>query len=266
LNQTPHKALFVLPNLFTISSIFCGLYAIMQAMGDGPARFQRAAVAIVFAIIFDSLDGRVARLTKTQSDFGVQLDSLADMISFGVAPGILMWQWALSSYGWLGTFVAFGYITCGALRLARFNVLAANQSSPSKHFVGLPIPMAAAALVSLVMLHHQVAGGLLQGKPEIIGIVILLSLLMVSNVPYRTFKKLRATPRTFLFLALFVAGVVFAAFRTSFSFMFVVVANGLIAIGIAEGLFDFVRWCVLRRHADQRDCAEVEIKEENTSI
>lgn len=234
-------------------------------MGEGSGRFQRAAVAIVFAIIFDSLDGRVARLTKTQSDFGVQLDSLADLVSFGVAPGILMWQWALSPYGWLGMFVTFSYITCGALRLARFNVLAASQSSPSKHFVGLPIPMAAAALVSLVMLHHQVSGGALQGRPQIIAIVVLLSLLMVSNVPYRTFKKLRANPRTFLILSALVAGVIFAAFRTSFSFMFVVVANGLIAVGIAEGLFDFIRWCVLRRQSGHDDCNDVEMKEENTS-
>ncbi len=236
-------------------------------MGDGPGRFQRAAVAIVFGIIFDSLDGRVARLTKTQSEFGVQLDSLADLISFGVAPGVLVWQWALSPFGWLGMIVTFTYITCGALRLARFNVLAANQTGPSKHFVGLPIPMAAAALVSLVMLHHQVTGGgMLHGKSQIIGVVLLLSLLMVSNVPYRTFKKLRATPRTFLILAILVGGVVFAALRTSFSFMFVVVANGLIAVGMAEGLFDFVRWCVLRRQSGQRDCADVEMKEENTSV
>ena len=114
MTKRPPKVLFILPNLFTVSSIFCGMYAIFQAVGDSPDRFYKAAVAIIFAVLFDSLDGRVARITKTQSDFGIQLDSLADLVSFGVAPAVVMWQWALADFGWLGSAAAFVYVACGA--------------------------------------------------------------------------------------------------------------------------------------------------------
>ena len=237
--KKPPKYLFVLPNLFTVSSIFCGLYAILQAISQEPDRFYKAAVAIVFACIFDSADGRVARITKTQSDFGVQLDSLADLISFGVAPAILVYQWALSPFGWLGMAVTFVYVACGAMRLARFNVMC--NDGPSTHFVGLPIPLAAAALTALVMLHYRTGGGVLTKQPLMLAVVSLLALLMVSNVPYRSFKKLRLTPKTTPLIVLLILGVVFAIFMTSFSHMFVVVTAGSISFGIAEALFGLVR-------------------------
>src|SRR5256886_11496453 len=116
------KLMFVLPNLFTVSSIFCGVYSITLSAGEPTGdNFYRAAVAIFFGSFFDAFDGRVARLTRTQSDFGVELDSLADVISFGVAPAILVYKWALAGMGIGGIVISAIYAACGAIRLARFN-------------------------------------------------------------------------------------------------------------------------------------------------
>jgi CDP-diacylglycerol--serine O-phosphatidyltransferase len=145
------KAMFVLPNLFTVSSIFLGFYSMTLAAGDAtPEQLYRAALAIFFAIFFDMFDGRVARMTRTQSDFGVQLDSLADVISFGAAPALLVYKWALAPMGFLGLFLSFSFAACGALRLARFNVLAARGDKAShRFFTGLPIPLAAGVVIGL---------------------------------------------------------------------------------------------------------------------
>src|SRR6059058_5292880 len=146
------KLMFVLPNLFTVSSIFCGVYSIMLSAGESTGdNFYRAAVAVFFGNFFDAFDGRVARLTKTQSDFGVELDSLADVITFGVAPAILVYKWALYGMGIVGIVICSIYAACGAIRLARFNVLAHSESGSQRYFVGLPIPLAAGMLVSLVI-------------------------------------------------------------------------------------------------------------------
>src|SRR3954467_9177794 len=119
------KLMFVLPNLFTVSSIFCGVYSITLSAGEPTGdNFYRAAVAIFFGSFFDAFDGRVARMTKTQSDFGVELDSLADVITFGVGPAIPVYKWALYGLGFAGIVIAGVYAACGAIRLARFNVLA----------------------------------------------------------------------------------------------------------------------------------------------
>src|SRR5437868_9736390 len=124
------KLMIVLPNLFTVSSIFCGVYSIMLSAGEATGdNFYRAAVAVFFGNFFDAFDGRVARLTKTQSDFGVELDSLADVITFGVAPAILVYKWALYGLGTTGIIISGVYASCGAIRLARFNVLAHTERS-----------------------------------------------------------------------------------------------------------------------------------------
>src|SRR5512137_1942227 len=121
--------MFVLPNLFTVSSIFCGFYAMTLCTGEAsPSQLYQAALAIFFAMFFDGFDGRVARLTKTQSQFGMELDSLADVISFGAAPGLLVYRWALQGMGLAGLVASFAFAACGALRLARFNVLALKSS------------------------------------------------------------------------------------------------------------------------------------------
>src|SRR6185436_20872397 len=141
------KLLFVLPNLFTVSSIFCGFYALTLCTGEtGPAQLYQAALAIFFGIFFDGFDGRVARLTKTQSQFGMELDSLADVVTFGAAPALVVYRWALQPMGILGIFIGFMFAACGALRLARFNVLALKEEEAKKKAAadaaaaGVPVP------------------------------------------------------------------------------------------------------------------------------
>ena len=235
------KAMFVLPNLFTVSSIFLGFYSMTLASGDAtPEELYRAALAIFFAIFFDMFDGRVARMTRTQSDFGMQLDSLADVISFGAAPALLVYKWALAPLGFMGLFLSFAFAACGALRLARFNVLAARGDKAShSFFTGLPIPLAAGALVSVVIAHYRHFGAPTDPTthvPIAIG-VALLSFLMVSTIRYRTFKETRLTPRSIAtFLFTLAAGVV-VGLATRASFVLLVFAGAYILMGLIESVF-----------------------------
>ncbi len=227
--------MFVLPNLFTVSSIFCGFYAITLCGDDPePIHLYRAAIAIFFGIFFDMFDGRVARLTKTQSEFGVQLDSLADLISFGCAPAILLYRWSLSSLEFLGLMVAFLYVACGALRLARFNVLASREPGPSKHFLGLPIPLAAGTVVALVMASYPFDRPALGGTAGVATVTILLAALMVSNVRYRSFKDLRPSRKsvTFVFVLLLVFAAVSAQLKPTIALAALFL--GYISLGLAE--------------------------------
>jgi CDP-diacylglycerol--serine O-phosphatidyltransferase len=235
------KAMFVLPNLFTVSSIFLGFYALVLCAGDAtPLQLYQAALAIFFAMFFDAFDGRVARMTKTQSDFGVQLDSLADVMSFGAAPALLVYKWALAPLGFVGFFVSFAFAACGALRLARFNVLAARgDKGSSSYFVGLPIPLAAGTIVALVIAHYREFGAATDATTRVpIAIVVaLLAFLMVSTIRYRTFKDLHLSPRSLgVFGFLTVAGVAIGI-ATRASFVLVVYMAAYIAMGIAEALF-----------------------------
>lgn len=186
------NALFVLPNLFTVSSIYCGIYAIAIATGTShPAPLYQASLAVFFGFFFDMADGRVARLTHTQSLFGVQLDSLADLVTFGVAPALIAYRWALAPLGMLGVLTAGTFVACSALRLARFNVLALRtpEGGPSAYFVGLPTPTSAGVVVSAVMYHQRAFGGLADfGGTVAIG-MLCIGGLMVSNVRYPTFKN-----------------------------------------------------------------------------
>jgi CDP-diacylglycerol---serine O-phosphatidyltransferase len=198
--------MFVLPNLFTVSSIFCGFYAMTLCVGTpGNNQLYLAALAIFFGIFFDGFDGRVARLTKTQSMFGQELDSLADVVTFGAAPSLLIWRWALSSLGLAGVFAAFVFAACGALRLARFNVLAIRSphGGSSRFFVGMPIPFAAMGLISMVIAWHHTIGGELQESYRglVLGVLLFLAALMVSTVRYRTFKDVKPSPLMALMLA-----------------------------------------------------------------
>ena len=178
------KALFALPTLFTLSSVLLGFLSITFVM-DG--EFRLAAIAILFAGLFDALDGKVARLTRTESKFGIQIDSLADVMSFGLAPAVLIYGAALHELRLgaldLGLLVAFLFVAAGAIRLARFNIMAENVSGPMKRFVGLPIPMAAGTLASLVLAVSS-SGATLPAAP-VIGLIALLAFLMVSNFTYR---------------------------------------------------------------------------------
>jgi CDP-diacylglycerol--serine O-phosphatidyltransferase len=234
------KAMFVLPNLFTVSSIFLGFYALVLCAGDAtPEQLYQAALAIFFAQFFDAFDGRVARMTKTQSDFGVQLDSLADVISFGAAPALLVYKWALAPLGFLGLFVSFSFAACGALRLARFNVLAQRgDKGSSRFFVGLPIPLAAGTIVALVIAHYREFGSTTDpaSRVPILLVVALLSFLMVSTIRYRTFKDLHLSTRSLLVFAFVTLGGLAVGLATRASFVLVVYMAAYIAMGIAEAL------------------------------
>lgn len=179
------RGIYVLPNLFTSASLFSGFYAIIAAMQD---KYEAAATAILISAVLDGLDGRIARLTHTTSHFGTEFDSLADVIAFGVAPGVLAFQWALRPFGRLGWLAAFLFVICGALRLARFNVQ--KSTVDPNYFRGLPIPAAACVVASLVLFVSDFGG-----IPDRVSVIILvmiyvLSFLMVSTVTYQSFKKL----------------------------------------------------------------------------
>ena len=235
------KAMFVLPNLFTVSSIFLGFYSMTLSDGDAtPDDLYRAALAIFFAIFFDMFDGRVARMTKTQSDFGMQLDSLADVVSFGAAPALLVYKWALAPLGFVGLFLSFAFAACGALRLARFNVLAIRGDKAShRFFVGLPIPLAAGALVSLVIAHYRQFGAATTPALHVPAaiVVALLAFLMVSTIRYRTFKDLHLSRKSLTAFAFVVAAGVAIGIATRASFVLPVYMGAYILMGILESIF-----------------------------
>ena len=234
------KSLFILPNLFTLSSVLCGYYAILilsdRATSDD---FYRAALLIIFALFFDGIDGRVARLTKTQSAIGVQLDSLADVISFGVAPAILVYYWSLSELGTAGMLVGFLFVAAGAIRLARFNVMSTSDDGqphePGKYTQGLPIPAAAGILISIVVANTLT--GKLPFTPIIISaLVLMLALFMVSSMPFRSFKDLRLSWRTVLLISGALGITVWIALRVHPSMALVWLLAAYVIIGIVESL------------------------------
>ncbi len=179
------RGVYILPNLFTTAALFAGFYAIIGAM---QAKFEGAAIAIFAAMILDGLDGRVARLTNTQSDFGAEYDSLSDMVAFGVAPAILAYEWALHSLGKVGWLAAFIYTTAAALRLARFNTLIGIADK--RYFQGLPSPSAAAIVSAGVWIGVDLGIEGIQVDWLATFLTALAGLLMVSNFSYRSFKDL----------------------------------------------------------------------------
>ncbi len=177
-----HKGIYLLPNLVTTIALFSGFYAILASM-DG--KFEAAAIAIFVAMVFDGLDGRVARMTNTQSDFGVEYDSLSDMVSFGVAPAVVCYSWMLSDLGKVGWAAAFLYVSCAALRLARFNVQV--ESADSRFFVGLASPSAAALVAGMVWVGHDVEPSTATALLAFI-VTAVAGLLMVVNCRYHSMK------------------------------------------------------------------------------
>jgi CDP-diacylglycerol--serine O-phosphatidyltransferase len=180
-----HRGIYLLPNLFTTGCLFSGFYAIVAAMGG---RFEAAAIAIFIAMILDGLDGRVARLTNTQSAFGAEYDSLADMVSFGLAPALVVYVWALSDLGKLGWLGAFIYTAGTALRLARFNTQVGRADK--RYFQGLASPAAAAVVAGMVWVGHDYQATGLSISILATVVTVCVGLLMVSNVRYRSFKDL----------------------------------------------------------------------------
>jgi len=226
------RGIYILPNLFTTGNLFCGFWAIISVFQE---QYFYAAVAILLASVFDILDGKVARLSRTSSKFGVQYDSLADLISFGVAPALLAFNWALRPYGRFGWLAAFLFVVCGALRLARFNV----QTSPGevKYFKGLPIPVAASMIALTILLYLRlIETGWV--KDIIILIMIwVLAFLMVSNIRYFSFKEFnlakRKPFRIFLFVVLSMIVIVMEPIIVLFCFVLFYVFSGPVNILIA---------------------------------
>jgi len=196
------KGIHILPSLFTTGNVFCGFYAFVAVLNE---QFYFAAWAIVAGMIFDGLDGRIARLTKTTSAFGEQYDSLADIITFGMAPAFLAYSWVLKPFGRLGWMAAFLFLLCATLRLARFNVT--NPEIRSKHFIGLPSPASAVVIASIVIAFEDLFATRM--NPFIMVMVVYaLAFLMVSNIKYPAFKqfdfKKRVVFSRFLFVILFI--------------------------------------------------------------
>ena len=180
--ERSRRGIYILPNIFTSLNLFCGFYAVIAAI-DG--KFAAAAIAIIIGVMFDILDGKIARANNTTSQFGLEYDSLADLVSFGLAPGIMIYLWALKPLGRIGWLAAFLFMACGALRLARFNSQVGTVGSD--YFVGLPIPAGASMAATTVLFCHRFN---IAGNPIIILILLyILSFLMVSTIKYYSFKK-----------------------------------------------------------------------------
>lgn len=195
---------YIFPNLFTTANLFCGYFSVVASIrGD----WKDAALAIFVAALLDGFDGRIARLTKTQSVFGEQYDSMSDLVSFGIAPALLMHQWALVPYGRLGWIASFLYLCCAALRLARFNAL--KQFTEKKFFLGCPSPVAAIAVASAVLFYAEMG---LRAEKSIYMLIIMFSLgtFMISNFRYRSFKDFHFQSQTPI-LPLLVLILIFAA-------------------------------------------------------
>jgi len=224
------RSIYLLPNAFTTANLFAGFYAVVQAMGG---QFEAAAIAIFIAMVFDGMDGRVARLTNTQSAFGEQYDSLADMVSFGVAPALVMYEWALSGLGRWGWLAAFVYVAGGALRLARFNTNIAVVDK--RFFQGLPIPAAAALMAGFIWLavdnRFTLADGVLPWAA--FALTLYAGCTMVSNVPFysgKSFALGRSVP--FWVMLLVVAGFVFISSDPPIALFLLFVLYGVSGWGI----------------------------------
>jgi CDP-diacylglycerol---serine O-phosphatidyltransferase len=196
-NRIRRRGIYLLPNLLTTAALFAGFYAIVQAING---RFDQAAIAIFVAMVLDGLDGRVARLTKTQSAFGAEYDSLSDMVSFGAAPALVVYEWALRGLGKLGWIAAFVYVAGAALRLARFNTML--EVADKRYFLGIPSPAAAALVAGFVWIIDDSSI-----SPETVRwyawvITVFAGLTMVSNLKYYSFKTINLR-RSVPFLAIF---------------------------------------------------------------
>lgn len=257
------KTYFILPNLFTLASVFCGLYSIVLAARVHTAGTEsdeellyKASLAIVLGLLFDGADGRIARFTKTQSDLGMQLDSLADVITFGVAPAILVYRWGLFELGTSGLFVAFVYVACGALRLARFNVLSMREQiektrlaatgqptskTPGKYMIGLPIPIAANLIVALVLTNHAIGVTEVSNHAAIAGFVLVLGYLMISRIRFRSFKDLRLTKRSIATIFAIATLAVLAFVQINGPAMLMGLLSLFVVLGLAEEVLFYRR-------------------------
>ncbi|MBJ93820.1 MAG: CDP-diacylglycerol--serine O-phosphatidyltransferase [Rickettsiales bacterium] len=234
-------------NLFTSASLFCGLYSVMVSAGAEAHEsdsFYTAALLIIFAGIFDGLDGRVARLTNTQSDFGVELDSLVDVVSFGVAPAVLLFKWGLEAYGRGGLIVAFLFTLCGVFRLARFNMDAHQQGQEpksSKYTEGLTITCAGGMVAVLVLHHAKIRATEVDSHISVLLLTLMLSYLMISTVGFRTFREFRLSPLSISMIAVGAAAVVAVLVVYDITLLLVLMGGTYIGSGLVEEAFSFTR-------------------------
>jgi CDP-diacylglycerol--serine O-phosphatidyltransferase len=226
------KGIYILPNLLTTGNLLCGFWAIISVFQE---QFYFAAVAILLASVFDAFDGKVAKLSGTTSKFGVQYDSLADLVSFGIAPALLAFSWALRPYGKFGWLAAFTFVACGAIRLARFNVLA--SSGETKYFKGLPIPVAASMIAFTILLYLRLIETNWVKDIVILVMIYILAFLMVSNIRYFSFKELGLAKRkplsSFVFVVLSLIVIVMEPVVVLSGFVLFYVFSGPISMVLA---------------------------------
>jgi len=249
------RAKYILPNIFTLSSVVAGMYSIqLSTTATDVAEMTLAAWLVMVSMVCDTLDGRVARLTRTESEFGVQLDSLADGIAFGVAPAFLLYNWGLKEMGLVGLLLASVYTAGTVMRLARFNVMAQQSEGPARYFLGLPSPLAAGMVASLVLAHVSFSGRSATGASEsVAAVALLLGGLMVSNVRYRTFKDVKFRGVAALVLVLALAGITALALVFEAGMALVVVVALYIVVGLGGGLLDLSRNVLSSSDAESDD-------------
>jgi len=224
--KQPHKGIYLLPNLFTTAALFAGFYSIIAAMNND---FIQASIAIFLAMILDGLDGRVARMTGTQSAFGAEYDSLSDMVSFGIAPSLVAFTWALAPLGKVGWIAAFIYAVGAALRLARFNTMLNVEEK--RYFTGLPSPAAAAIVAGVIWAANDAGIAAQEIANIILFLVPIIGLLMVSNVKYRSFKDINVKGKVpFFKLLCAVSVLVLIAWDPAFVLMLAFCSYGLSGI------------------------------------
>lgn len=236
------KGIYILPNLITLSSMFAGFYSIVASLNSD---YERAAWAIMIASVFDVLDGWVARITHTATRFGIEMDSLADVISFGVAPGVLIYTWTLSSFGKIGWLGSFFLVACAALRLARFNVQ--MGSTEKKHFTGLPTPASALVIATTVLAYEEIIHILEHLKLIqladvvvkdywVLALTFMLAGLMVSNITYHSLKEANLKERRpFGILVIIAAFLAVVAYHPEL--VLFLVSISYVAVGLLEALF-----------------------------
>jgi CDP-diacylglycerol--serine O-phosphatidyltransferase len=224
------RGVSLLPSLFTMGNLFCGYACVVYAMRR---EFETAAAFIGIAIVLDMLDGRIARLTGTSSDFGLQFDSLADVISFGMAPAILLFQWGLSPLGRLGWAAGFFFLAAAALRLSRFNIQSAAAGGDKRYFVGMPSPPAAGIPAATVYLYPAGLPDDFRTALPALALVIVPAILMVSTIRFRSFKTIDLqVRRSYTVLILIAAGIMLITTHPKYALL--VMAYSYLASGFIE--------------------------------
>lgn len=259
--RKPKKGVYLLPNTITLCGMFAGFYAILSAINGN---FLYAAWAIILANIFDGLDGWIARLTNTSTRFGIELDSLSDLVAFGVAPSVMIYKWSLVPFGRLGWAAAFLFVACGALRLARFNIQTGTPGS--KAFKGMPIPGAATVLASIVIFYYEFWTGLPGKNVFFLVITILLALLMVSTLKYHGLKEIDfREKKPFWVLIVFVL-ILFILFIHPSTAIFIF-AMAYLSWGIIENIFILIKRGRLKQAeqalSEGKPAEHREVKDEN---